>query len=105
MRDVNNNKVEDFLNARIVKLLEKEGYKDAQVLSRLNILHHAWEADSYLFIVKTHLETKIVGTNHGSPYILTKRELRSKIDEYQELIAAYTNLLNDGLGDPDPSEA
>lgn len=94
--------IESYTNSRIIKLLEKANYKDVRVLFRLNILHHEWEGDPHLFVVSLDKNVKVVGTNHGQPYFVTRQELKDKIEEYQHLINAYGNLLNDGLGESGP---
>jgi hypothetical protein len=84
------------LEDRIVRFLETNGYKDVRVLSRLNILHHEWECDPYIYAVETNLGKRIVGTTHGMPCLVSRQELEHKIEEYQDLINAYSNLLSDG---------
>lgn len=81
------------LETRIINFLRSKDHKDIKIVRTLEILHHEWELDSYIFLVSTSSGARVIGTQHGSPYFMSKQEIQNKISEYQHLANAYSNLL------------
>lgn len=57
-----------------------------EVVKVFNMLHTGWECDYEVCLVKVDGDTYAVGSNHGSPCFLSKKELAEKAKEYTEVL-------------------
>jgi len=83
--------MEDYEMNEVEGLL---GYKPT-VLFEFRRAFPAWECDSKGWVIMDKNGKKIVIlTNHGSPYIGTKKEIKNDIARYEELINDAEEALN-----------
>ena len=74
-------------------LFEKHGGLDLatfKILDVIPVLYMGWECDQYAWVVRNKGKKYMVGTSHGSPYLMTRDELQKKIFEYEQAIV-HTN--------------
>lgn len=65
-----------------------------EVVKTFNMLHAGWECDYEVYLVKVDGNTYAVGSNHGSPFFLSKRELVEKAKEYIEVLEHTTDAIS-----------
>jgi hypothetical protein len=54
------------------------------IVKTFTVLWPAWELDSLAWVVENaNHERKVIFTNHGNPYFVTKEFLKEKIEEYK----------------------
>lgn len=79
------------LEAFIQKEFDTSNFK---VIKEFPVLYAGWESDYEACIVEVNGKTVVIGTNHGSPYVMKRYELSGKCKEYTEALAATVEALS-----------
>lgn len=66
-------------------------------VSEFPVLYSGWECDHTAFVYDYKGQLFLILSNHGAPYIADLSDLREKIEEYEEVLAASRKALNDLL--------
>ena len=62
------------------------GTDNYEVISEFPVLHEGWEMDFVAWIVLVNNIKYVVGTNHGSCYLMTVNELKNLCDNYNNAL-------------------
>lgn len=57
---------------------------EGEQLFAFPVYYQGWEMDSLAEVYRFKGYTFVVGTNHGTPYFMTRDQLQHKVDEYTE---------------------
>lgn len=59
---------------------------DFLIIREFGMLHTGWAMDNEIKLIKVYGKHYVIGTNHGSPVILSKEILLEKASEYTDLL-------------------
>jgi len=69
------------------EFVKKEfGIDQYETISQFTVFHPGWECDEVAVLVRVNGETYAIGTNHGSPLLLTKNDLLAMASSYTEVL-------------------
>jgi hypothetical protein len=69
-------------------VLKQFGTEQYEVRGSFPMLHAGWECDDVVMMIAVNEQVHAVGTNHGSPVLLSKQDLLDKVAEYKEVLDA-----------------